>query len=92
MLTGIFSIFGLYYEDVYSVRKINTYLVRLLYFFIFVRKSSWAHTYDNYGSPDLMEGIVKCVWTFSFILSILGILPIVAVPWRYTFKKYIYTS
>ena len=32
MLTGIFSIFGLYYEDDYSVRKINTYLVRLLYF------------------------------------------------------------
>ena len=74
MLTNIFSRFRLDYDGNYSVKKINIYLLRLLYLLIFFGKSQWRHTYGNYGSLDRMEGIVWCVWASSFILRILGII------------------
>lgn len=144
MSIGIQNIFKPDYERYDGVRKINIYLLRVIYtlIFVFVGKTSWTYIIANYGSLDPMEGIVWCVWASFSVLSILGIiyplkmlpiilleilykviwllvvayplwsagqlegsnaegilipflwviLPIVAVPWKYTFKKYIYSS
>lgn len=144
MLIGIQNLFKPDYERYYGVRKINIYLLRVLYtlIFVFVGKSSWTYIGANYGALDPMEGVVWCVWASFSVLSFVGIiyplkmlpiilleilykviwllvvayplwsvgqlegsdaeglllpflwvaLPIVAVPWKYVFRKYLYTS
>jgi hypothetical protein len=144
MLSSILNIFKRDYELYDGVRKINIYLLRVLYtlIFVFVGKSSWTYIGANYGVLDPMEGVVWSVWASFSVLSFIGIIyplkmlpiilleilykviwllvvayplwsvgqlegsdaeglflpfvwvifPIVAVPWKYVFKKYVYTS
>jgi len=143
MLSSILDVFKRDYDRYDGVRKINIYLLRVLYtlIFVFVGKSSWTYIGANYGAFDAMEGVVWSVWASFSVLSLVGIfyplkmlpiilleilykviwlfvvayplwsvgqlegsdaeglflpfvwviLPIVAVPWKYVFRMYIYT-
>ena len=125
-----------------GVRRINIYLLRLLYVLMFfvLGKETWTHLLTHQGPWDATDAVAWCVWTGFATLAGLGIirplkmlsmvlleifykvlwlilvayplwakgalsgspaegitsqflwviLPIVAVPWGYTFANYVY--
>jgi hypothetical protein len=125
-----------------GVRRINIYLLRLLYVLMFfvLGRDTWTHIFTHRGSWDPTDGMVWCVWSAFATLAGLGIfrplkmlpillleifykvlwlaivayplwsknelagspaegmtsaflwvlLPIVAVPWGYVLRNYIY--
>jgi hypothetical protein len=130
-------------DDRYEgVRKINIYLLRLLYILMFfvLGRDTWTHILTHRGSWDPTEAMAWCVWSAFATLAGLGIirplkmlpillleifykvlwllivayplwskgklvgspaegmtsaflwvlLPIVAVPWAYVFRNFIY--
>jgi len=130
-------------DDRYEgVRRINIYLLRLLYTLMFfvLGKDTWTHIFAHRGSWEPKDAVVWCVWSAFATLAGLGIirplkmlpillleifykvlwlilvayplwskselvgsraegmtsaflwvlLPIVAVPWGYVFRSYIY--
>ena len=124
-----------------GVRPFNIYLLRLLFFlvFVFVGYDSWTSILNHEGSWDHVKAAALCMWATYSLLSILGIfyplkmlplvlfeiiykilwliivayplwsadrlagspaeemtkaflwvvLPIVAMPWKYAFDKYV---
>jgi hypothetical protein len=125
-----------------GVRRINIYLLRLVFLLMFVvlGKNTWTHILTHRGSWDPTDAVAWCVWTAFATLAGLGIvlplkmlpilfleifykvlwliivayplwsagtlegssaegatsaflwvaLPIVAVPWGYAFRNYVY--
>jgi hypothetical protein len=125
-----------------NVRRINIYLLRLVYLLMFVvlGRQTWTHILTHRGSCDPTDAIAWCVWTAFATLAGLGIirplkmlpilllevfykvlwllivayplwssgrlegssaegataaflwvvLPIVAIPWGYAFRSYVY--
>ena len=127
-----------------GVRRINIYLLRLVFLLMFVvlGKDTWTHILTHRGSWDPTSAVAWCVWTAFATLAGLGIvrplkmlpilfleifykvlwliivayplwssgtlagssaegvtaaflwvvLPIVAVPWGYAFRSYVYET
>lgn len=125
-----------------GVRRINIYLLRLVFLLMFVGlgKDTWTHILTHGGSWDPTDAVAWCVWTAFATLAGLGvirplkmlpilllevfykvlwllivayplwstgalsgssaegttwaflwvILPIVAIPWGYAFRSYVY--
>ena len=63
------------FED---VRRINIYLLRLVYLLMFVvlGKTTWTHILTHRGSWDPTDAIAWCVWTAFATLAGLGIIQI----------------
>jgi hypothetical protein len=88
-----------------GVRRINIYLLRLLYILMFfvLGKQAWTQILTHQGAWEPKSAVVWCVWTAFATLA--GspaegiassfswvILPIVAVPWGYVFGNYLYKA
>jgi hypothetical protein len=131
-------------EKYEGVRRINIYLLRLVFILMFflLGKDTWTHVLTHRGPWEPVNAVAWCVWTAFATLAGLGIfrplkmlpillleifykllwlllvayplwragtlagspaagitegfvwviLPLVAVPWRYVFATYIYSS
>jgi hypothetical protein len=58
-----------------GVRRINIYLLRLLYILMFfvLGKDAWTHILSHQGSWDPKDAMVWCVWSAFATLAGLGI-------------------
>ena len=66
-----------------GVRRINIYLLRLLYVLMFfvLGRETWTHILTHRGPWDPMEAVVWCVWTAFATLAGLGIIrPVKMLP------------
>lgn len=129
------------YENYEGVRKINIYVMRLVFalMFVFVATDSWTVILTHEGDWDPLKAVAWCTWAAYSTLTLLGvfhtlrmlpimifmifykglwlaivayplwsagmlkgspaeemaymfsgiIIPILFVPWKYVFKKYI---
>ena len=71
------------FEHYEGVRRINIYLLRLLYglMFLFLGIDAWTHILTFKGSWDPAEAAAWCVWASYSALSVLGILhPLKMLP------------
>jgi hypothetical protein len=61
-----------------GVRRINIYLLRLVYLLMFVvlGKDTWTHILTHSGSWNPTDAVAWCVWTAFATLAGLGMLPI----------------
>jgi len=71
-------------DDRYEgVRRINIYLLRLLYTLMFfvLGKDTWTHIFTHRGSWDPTDAMVWCVWSAFATLAGLGIIrPLKMLP------------
>jgi hypothetical protein len=74
-----------------GVRRINIYLLRLVYILMFfvLGRDTWTQILTHQGPWDPTDAVAWCVWT-AFATLAWVILPLVAVPWGYVFVTYIY--
>src|ERR1700732_3742725 len=66
-----------------DVRRINIYLLRLLYVLMFfvLGKETWTHILTHQGSWEPVNAVVWCVWTAFATLAALGIIrPLKMLP------------
>ena len=66
-----------------GVRRINIYLLRLLYILMFfvLGKSAWTHILTHQGSWEPKDAMVWCVWSAFATLAALGIIrPLKMLP------------
>ncbi len=66
-----------------GVRRINIYLLRLLYILMFfaLGKDTWTHILTHHGPWDPTSAVVWCVWTAFATLAGLGIIyPVRMLP------------
>jgi len=66
-----------------GVRRINIYLLRLLYILMFfvLGKDTWTHILTHQGPWDPMDAVAWCVWTAFATLAGLGIIrPLKMLP------------
>jgi hypothetical protein len=66
-----------------GVRRINIYLLRLLYVLMFfvLGKETWTHILTHQGSWEPVNAVVWCVWTAFATLAGLGIIrPLKMLP------------
>ena len=66
-----------------GVRKINIYLLRLLYVLMFfvLGKDTWTHILTHQGPWDPMNAVAWCVWTAFATLAGIGIIrPVKMLP------------
>lgn len=81
-----FSIKGIFqpdYERHDGVRRINVYLMRLLYalMLIFLGKDAWTHILSHQGAWEPADAMVWCVWAAFAAMSALGLLhPVKMIP------------
>lgn len=83
MSLSIRSIFGLDYEQYEGVRRINIYLLRLLYalMFLLLGQDAWTHILAHEGPWDPEEAAAWCVWASYSLLAVLGIIhPLKMLP------------
>jgi hypothetical protein len=59
-----------------GVRPINIYLLRLIYFlmFVFVGSDSWISIVTHQGPWDHVRAVAFCVWASYSTLSVLGLI------------------
>ena len=59
-----------------GVRRINIYLLRLLYFLmlVFIGSSSWMSIINHQGPWDHVKAVAFCVWTAYTTLSVFGLI------------------
>ena len=77
------NVFKSDFEHYEGVRRINIYLLRLLYglMFLFLGIDSWTHILTFKGSWDPVEAAAWCVWASYSVLSVLGIIhPLKMLP------------
>lgn len=69
------SIFGPDDQRYEGVYKINIYLLRLLFFLMFlvVGKNAWTHILGSDGSWSPAEAVAWCVWASFSVLSLIGL-------------------
>jgi hypothetical protein len=71
-------------DDRYEgVRRINIYLLRLLYILMFfvLGKETWTHILTHQGSWDPTDAMAWCVWSAFATLAALGIIrPLKMLP------------
>jgi hypothetical protein len=71
-------------DDQYEgVRRVNIYLLRLLYILMFfvLGKETWTHILTHLGSWDPKDAMVWCVWSAFATLASLGIIrPLKMLP------------
>jgi hypothetical protein len=78
-LTGIFQRSSKYE----GVRRINIYLLRLLYILMFfvLGKETWTHILTHQGPWEPTDAVVWCVWTAFATLAGIGIIrPLKMLP------------
>jgi hypothetical protein len=66
-----------------GVRRINVYLLRLLYTLMFfvLGKETWTHILTHQGSWEPKDAMVWCVWSAFATLAVLGIIrPLKMLP------------
>jgi hypothetical protein len=66
-----------------GVRRINIYLLRLLYILMFfvLGKETWTHIFTHQGPWDPKDAVVWCVWTAFATLAGIGIIhPVKMLP------------
>src|ERR1700722_8620795 len=66
-----------------GVRRINIYLLRLLYILMFfvLGKETWTHILTHQGSWDPTDAMAWCVWSAFATLAALGIIrPLKMLP------------
>jgi len=66
-----------------GIRRINIYLLRLLYILMFfvLGKDTWTHILTHQGPWDPIDAVAWCVWTGFATLAGLGILrPLKMLP------------
>jgi hypothetical protein len=66
-----------------GVRRINIYLLRLLYILMFfvLGKGTWTHILTHQGPWDPTDAVVWCVWTAFATLAGIGIIrPVKMLP------------
>jgi hypothetical protein len=83
MSLGIKTIFQPDYVRYEGVRKINIYLLRVLYALMFfvLGKDVWTHIITHEGLWNPTDAIAWCVWAAFATLSFLGILyPLKMIP------------
>src|SRR2546423_15594271 len=71
------------YERYEGVRRINIYLLRLIYFLIlvFVGSDSWGAIITHKGPWDHVRAVAFCVWASYSTLSVLGLIhPLKMLP------------
>lgn len=85
--TGIFSVIKNIFkpddEHYEGVRRINIYLLRLVYAltFLFVGIDSWTAIINHTGSWDHVKAVAFCVWAAYSALSFLGLIhPLKMLP------------
>ena len=77
------SLFTPDYARYEGVRPINIYLLRLLYFlmFVFVGLDSWTSIINHQGPWDHVRAVAFCVWAAYSTLSVLGLIhPLKMLP------------
>ena len=77
------NVFKSDFEHYEGVRRINIYLLKLLYglMFLFLGIDSWTHILTFKGSWDPVEAAAWCVWASYSVLSVLGIIhPLKMLP------------
>jgi len=83
MFITIKNIFGPDNEHDEDVYKINIYLLRLLFFLMFlvVGKTAWTHLLTFQGPSTPTEAVAWCVWASYSVLSVIGIIrPLKMLP------------
>jgi hypothetical protein len=83
MALGINSIFQPDYVRYEGVRKINIYLLRVLYSLMFfvLGKDVWTHILTHEGLWDPTDAVTWCLWAAFATLAFLGILyPLKMIP------------
>jgi hypothetical protein len=85
-----------------GVRRINIYLLRLVFILMFfvLGRNAWTHILTHQGTWDPDNAMAWCVWSESALAGspaestasafLWVILPIVAVPWAYVYANYIF--
>jgi hypothetical protein len=66
-----------------GVRRINIYLLRLLYILMFfvLGRETWTHIFAHQGPWDPKDAVVWCVWTAFATLAGIGIVhPVKMLP------------
>jgi hypothetical protein len=78
------------YERYEGVRPINIYLLRLLFLLmvVFVASDSWSAILKLWSTNQLAGSPAEGM-THAFVWVIL---PIVALPWAYAFRTYVWPS
>jgi hypothetical protein len=82
MTFGLKSIFQRA-ERYEAVRRINIYLLRLLYILMFfvLGKETWTHILSHQGPWDPTDAVAWCVWTAFATLAGIGIIhPVKMLP------------
>lgn len=77
------NIFKPDYEHYEGVRRINIYLLRLVFAltFLFIGMDSWTAIFSHTGSWDHVKAVAFCVWAAYSTLSFLGIIhPLKMLP------------
>lgn len=69
------NIFKRDYKNYDGVRRINIYLMRLVYVltFLFIGMYSWPYILTHNGASDHVKAVAFCVWAAYSLLSFLGI-------------------
>jgi len=78
-----FNIFKRDYDRYDGVPRINIYLLRLLFFlmFLFVTYDSWTHIINHSGPWDNVNAAAWCMWGSYSAISFIGILrPLKMLP------------
>ena len=72
---NIKQIFQPDFESYEGVRPINIYLLRLVYFlvFVFVGKDSWTFIFNNINAATPIEAVTWSVWAAFSIMCLLGL-------------------
>jgi len=82
-MQAIKHIFGRDYEKYEGVRRINIYLLRVLYLLMatMLAYDAWSYIFTHQGAWDNREGVVWSVWAAFSALAILGVLhPLRMIP------------
>ena len=80
IIKTIFTPDYVHYE---GVRRINIYLLRLIYFLmlVFVGSDSWRAIITHQGPWDHVRAVAFCVWASYSTLSVLGLIhPLKMLP------------
>ncbi len=74
--SGLKNIFKPDFEHYEGVRRINIYLLRLVFTltFLFFGMDSWASIINHTGSWDHVKAVAFCVWAAYSVLSFWGVI------------------
>ncbi|MBC3935813.1 hypothetical protein H8K47_10620 [Undibacterium sp. CY7W] len=83
MFLNVKSMFQRDYDRYDGIRRINIYLMRLVYILMlcFLGKDSWSHILAHQGAWEAADGMAWSVWAAFSSLALLGFLhPVKMIP------------